>query len=96
MRYEIGDRKMVYAVIDDRGVHITANVGRKGTCFIPYEKIISVSTKKPGRIIAGNISFQTAAVVTTTSVTTSVPFKGEENYELACKIQADVESRICT
>lgn len=95
MRYEIGDKKAVYAEIDDKGVRITSNTGYKGSRLIPFDKIVSVSVKQPGAIIAGHIFFQTAGDSTNSRNTlNTVPFKGKENYALAIEIQAEVEKVI--
>lgn len=97
MRYEIGDKKSVYAVIDDKGVHITWATGFKESRFIPFDKLVSVSVKKPGLLSAGLLFFQTATDGNNPYYSkNSVPFRGNDNYELACKIQAEVEAVLCS
>lgn len=94
MRYEIkgADRS---AVIDDKGIHIEVGGMMKQSRFIPYGKLVAVSVKKPGTIGAGHIFFQTAADVSNPlrSLNT-VPFRGKDTYELACQIQAAVETKM--
>lgn len=94
MNYEIkgADRS---ATIDDRGIRIEVGGMAKQSRFIPYSKLVAVSVKKPGAIVAGHIFFQTAADGSNpmTSLNT-VPFKGKEAYELACEIQQAVEAKM--
>lgn len=91
MRYEIGVAAR-HAVIDDTGVHIEEKGGSR---FLPFSKIVAVSVKKPSGIIAGNIFFQTAADRTNSLNSRNIiPFKGKDQYELACKIQVEVEKMI--
>lgn len=93
MQYEFGD--VVKCTVGDKGVHITWTTGRKESRFIPYDKIVSVSVKKPGLMTAGHIFFQTAADGNNPLMSTNtVPFRGKENYRLACEIQKAVENRI--
>lgn len=91
MHYEIGPT-FCSAVIDNQGIHIT---DKKESRFVPFEKITAISVRKPGILTAGHIFFQTASDGNNplTSKNT-VPFKGKQNYELACKIKADIEKLI--
>ncbi|MCD8099179.1 MAG: hypothetical protein LUE06_01170 [Oscillospiraceae bacterium] len=91
MKYEIG-ADVRHAVIDDTGVHITE---KNNSRFLPFDKIVAVSVKKPGAITAGNIFFQTAADRTNSLNSRNIiPFRGNEQYRLACEIQAAVEKII--
>lgn len=91
MRYEIGvDARS--AIIDDDGVHITE---RREVRFVPFNKIVAVSVRKPGVLTAGHIFFQTAADGTNPMASrNAIPFKGKENFELACKIKEEIEKLI--
>lgn len=54
MRYEIGAAARS-AVIDDKGIHITE---KKESRFVPFDKIVAVSVRKPGILAAGHIFFK--------------------------------------
>lgn len=87
MHYEIGQVRT--AVIDDKGIHIT----EKGQSrFVPLDRIVSISVKKPGVLTAGYIFFQTASdSPNPLSSRNAVPFKGKDNYALALEIKAQLE-----
>lgn len=91
MRYEIGTAARC-TVIDDKGIHITE---KKESRFVPFDKIIAVSVRKPGILVAGHIFFQTASDGNNPLASrNTIPFKGKENYELACRIKEEVEKII--
>lgn len=94
MKYEIKGANRS-AVIDDKGVRIEVGGMVNESRFIPYVRLVAVSVKKPGAIVAGHIFFQTAADGSNpmTSLNT-IPFKGKDTYELACKIKAAVEEKM--
>lgn len=94
MKYEITGANRS-ATIDDKGVRIEIGGMARETRFIPYSKIVAVSVKKPGAIIAGHIFFQTAADGSNPLKSlNTIPFKGKETYELACKIKESVEEKL--
>lgn len=91
MHYEIGS-KLRHAIVEDEGIRI---MEKRETRFVPFSKIVSVSVRKPGLLSGGHIFFQTAADgANPLSSRNAVPFTGKENYELACKIKAEVERLI--
>jgi len=91
MRYEIGAAARS-AVIDDKGIHITE---KKESRFVPFDKIVAVSVRKPGILAAGHIFFQTASDGNNPLASSNtIPFKRKENYELACRIKEEVEKII--